>query len=257
MIEAMQSPLDGYDAVLLDLDGVLTPTASVHRAAWKQMFDEALRSWADDPSTVVEFTEADYLAHVDGKPRQDGVRDFLASRGIELPLGDPGDPAGNATVWALGNRKNEVFNEILRRDGIAPFPGSLRLVSFLESQGTPMAVVSSSRNAGTVLAAAGLSDRFDCVVDGLVAAERGLRGKPAPDSFELAARLVGVPAHHAVVVEDALSGVEAGCAGHFGLVVGVDRGAGVEPMRAAGADVVVSDLAELLPPGWGDVEVAS
>jgi beta-phosphoglucomutase family hydrolase len=249
--------LGGLDAVLFDLDGVLTPTASIHRAAWKQMFDHALRSFADDPTEAAEFSEQDYLDYVDGKPRQDGVRDFLASRGIVLPLGQPSDPPGTDTVWALGNRKNALFGEVLDRDGIAAFPGSLRLVDHLGAEGVPMAVVSSSRNARHVLAAAGLTDRFDHIVDGVAAAERGLPGKPAPDAYLLAASELGVQPERAAVLEDALSGVAAGRNGGFGVVIGVDRGAGEEAMLEAGADVVVTDLAELLPPRAVDVEVSS
>ena len=238
--------LTDHEAVLFDLDGVLTPTADLHRAAWKAAFDEELSRRAGPGGAFEEFTDADYLDHVDGKPRQDGVRDFLASRSIELPLGDPGDAPDVGTVWALGNRKNELFSAVLRRDGISPYPGSLRLVDALDERGVPMAVVSSSRNAGPVLAASGLADRFAATVDGLVAAELDLAGKPAPDSFLHAASLIGVSPEHAVVVEDAIPGVEAGAAGGFGLVVGVDRGAGADELLAHGADVVVTDLADLL-----------
>jgi beta-phosphoglucomutase family hydrolase len=229
-------------AWLFDLDGVLTPTADVHRAAWKQMFDEELDRRGLEPP----FSEADYLAYVDGKPRQDGVRDFLASRGVELPLGSAGDPPGAGSVWALGNRKNELFGELLARDGIAPYPGSKRLVDRLTERAVPMAVVSSSRNAGAVLEAAGLSECFATRVDGLTAAELGLAGKPAPDAFLHAAAELGVEPADAVVVEDALSGVEAGRAGGFGTVIGVDRGAGRAALVARGADMVVADLAEML-----------
>jgi len=249
--------LDGLDAVLFDLDGVLTPTASIHRAAWKEMFDHALATFAGEPAEVAEFTEQDYLDHVDGKPRQDGVKDFLASRGITLPLGQPSDPPGTGTVWALGNRKNVLFGEILDRDGIAAFPGSLRLVEYLESRGVPMAVVSSSRNARHVLAAADLTDHFDHIVDGVVGAERGLAGKPAPDAYLLGASELGVAPDRGAVLEDALSGVAAGRNGAFGVVIGVDRGAGRQAMLEAGADVVVTDLAELLPREMVDVEGSS
>jgi beta-phosphoglucomutase family hydrolase len=230
-------------AWLFDLDGVLTPTADLHRAAWKQMFDEEL----DRRGLQPPFSEADYLAYVDGKHRQDGVRDFLASRGIELPMGTPEDAPDAGSVWALGNRKNELFAELLIRDGIAPYPGSKRLVDHLADREVPMAVVSSSRNAGAVLDAAGLSDRFATRVDGLTAAELGLAGKPAPDSFLHAAAQLGVDPADAVVVEDALSGVEAGRGGGFGTVIGVDRGAGRAALEAHGADMVVADLAEMLP----------
>jgi len=229
-----------FAAFLFDLDGVLTPTATVHERAWTVMFDEFL---GDRPP----FTAADYLAYVDGKPRYDGVRSFLGSRGITLPEGAPSDPAGHDSVCALGNRKNELFTEVLRRDGIAPYPGSSAFLDVLDQRGVPTAVVSSSRNARDVLAAAGLGARFDVVVDGLVATAEGVAGKPAPDMFLLAAQRVGVDASAAVVVEDALSGVAAGRAGHFGLVLGVNRGAGAEQLLAHGADAVVDDLGELVP----------
>lgn len=243
-----------YDAVLFDLDGVLTPTADVHRRAWTTMFDEFLT--ARTRSDHQPFREADYLAYVDGKPRFDGVRSFLASRGISLPDGHIDDAPGHATVAALGNRKNEIFQSILRTDGIAPYPGSLRLLDHLVTLAMPVAVVSSSRNAREVLEAAGLTDRFGVVVDGVMAADQHIAGKPAPDLFVAAARLLAADPAVAVVVEDALSGVAAGRAGSFGLVIGVDRGAGREALVAHGADVVVADLAETVAalgaPGAGD-----
>jgi beta-phosphoglucomutase family hydrolase len=235
-------PADTYAAVLFDLDGVLTPTADIHQRAWKTMFDEYLVPHGQHP-----FTDDDYLRYVDGRPRFDGVRTFLASRGITLPEGDPGEPPGDGSVSALGNRKNEVFLEILRRDGIEAYPGSLRFLDHLDRLGRKVAVVSSSRNAREVLEAAGLDHRFEVVTDGLVAAAGHIAGKPAPDMFLDAARRLGVPAADAVVVEDAVSGVQAGRAGDFGLVVGVDRGAGHDALREHGADVVVDDLTELLP----------
>ncbi len=237
----MTGPIDWerFAAFLFDLDGVLTPTAEVHERAWTIMFDEFL---ADRPP----FTQADYLAYVDGKPRYDGVRSFLASRGISLPDGSPDDPPGHGTVCALGNRKNALFTEVLQRDGISPYAGSSAFLAELERRDVPAAVVSSSRNARDVLQAAGLGERFDVVVDGTVAASEDVPGKPAPDMFLLAASRLGVDAGHAVVVEDALSGVAAGRAGHFGLVLGVDRGAGAEQLLANGADAVIADLAELV-----------
>lgn len=234
--------LDSYDAVLFDLDGVITPTAEVHMRAWAILFDEVLR----DRGVAEPYTDADYFAHVDGKPRYDGVRDFLASRGIELPEGSPSDRSDAGTVAGLGNRKNDVFASILRADGVQAYPGSLDLLEQLGSAGTAVAIVSSSRNARAVLAAAGIGERFGVVVDGVVAAERGLPGKPAPDTFLDAAGQLGATPGRCVVVEDAVSGVEAGRAGGFGLVVGVDRGAGALALKRAGADVVVVDLAELL-----------
>ena len=231
-----------YDAALFDLDGVLTPTAVVHMAAWEEMFSAFLSARGADP-----YTAQDYFDHVDGKPRYDGVRDLLASRGITLPEGDPSDPADADTVCGLGNRKNDAFNAVLERDGVQPYPGSVALVEALAARGTKLAVVSSSKNAPSVLAAAGLDRFFPVVVDGAVAAAEGLPGKPAPDTFLAAAERVGVTKERAVVLEDATSGVAAGHAGRFGLVVGVDRGAGADALTAAGADVVVADLQEIVP----------
>jgi beta-phosphoglucomutase family hydrolase len=223
-----------YRAVLLDLDGVITPTASVHQVAWAELF----APWG--------FTGEDYLTYVDGKPRYDGVRSFLTSRGVELPAGTPEDPPGDATVAAMGNRKDELFRELLARDGVAPYPGTLAVLEVLDRHGIAQAVVSSSRNARPVLEAAGLGDRFEHVVDGVTIVEEGITGKPAPDMFLRAAELVGVSPPEAVVVEDASSGVAAGAAGGFGLVLGVDRGGNREALLAAGADLVVEDLADTL-----------
>lgn len=231
---------NGIDAVLLDLDGVLTPTAEVHRRAWADMFNGYL---AGRPGQQ-PFTDEDYFAHVDGKPRYDGVRDFLASRGIELPEGDRADSGDAVTVCGLGNRKNDEVNRLLERDGVSPYPGSVLLLDHLAARGVRMAVVSSSRNAPLVLRAAGIADRFGIVVDGSVAEAQGLAGKPSPATYEYAAAQLGVPTRRSVVVEDAVSGVQAGAAGDFGLVLGVDRGVGESALLAAGADVVVSDLKE-------------
>lgn len=233
--------LDGLDAVLFDLDGVLTPTAVVHMHAWARLFAPLL-----DARGVEPYADADYFAHIDGKPRYDGVASLLASRGIELPWGDPADSPDTETVCGLGNRKNAVFTQVLETEGVTPYPGSVRLVDALIAAGRKVAVVSSSRNAVPVLAAAGLTDRFPVVVDGLVAAARGLRGKPDPATYLDAAAQLGVPRERAVVVEDAESGVASGRAGDFGLVVGVDRGAGADVLMEQGADLVVEDLAELL-----------
>ena len=230
-----------YDAALFDLDGVITPTAEVHMRAWGQMFNDFLQARGVDQP----YTDEDYFTYVDGKPRYDGVRSFLASRGIELPEGDPSDGPDVETVAGLGNRKNADFEEILERDGVKPYPGSLALVQDLAERGTKMAVVSSSRNAPKVLRAAGMIDFFPIIVDGAVAESRRLAGKPAPDTFLAAAQQLDVEASRAVVFEDAVSGVAAGHAGHFGLVVGVDRGAGADRLREHGADVVVDDLEEL------------
>lgn len=230
-----------YRAVLFDLDGVLTPTADVHMRAWSRMFNDFL---ADVPGQA-PYTDDDYFSYVDGKPRYDGVRDFLASRGIELPEGTPEDAVTQQSVCGLGNRKNEEFNNTLARDGVDPYPGSAHLVADLAAAGIAMAVVSSSKNARPVLVAAGLTDYFPIVVDGVVAREEGLPGKPAPDTYQRAARLLGADPEECVVVEDAISGVQSGAAGGFGLVVGVDRGVGAEELRAHGATLVVNDLEEL------------
>jgi len=230
-----------YDAVLFDLDGVITPTAELHMRAWSEM----LNGYLTARGVAEPYTDDDYFTYVDGKPRYDGVRSFLASRGIHLPEGEPSDPTDAETVCGLGNKKNDVFNAVLARDGIAPFPGSVKLIDALEARGIGMAIVSSSKNARTVLRAAGLEDRFPVVVDGVVATERALPGKPNPDTFLHAGSQLGAPPARVVVVEDAVSGVAAGRAGNFGLVVGVDRGAGERTLRDAGADIVVKDLGEL------------
>jgi len=229
------------DAVLFDLDGVITPTAQVHQHAWAEMFTPFL-----DARGVAPYTQDDYFAYVDGRPRYEGVAALLASRGVELPWGDPSDPADAQTVCGLGNRKNELFGTVLTRDGVEAYPGSLALLDALDTRGVRKAVVSSSANAPDVLRVAGIEKRFDTVVDGALAHRRGLAGKPRPDTFEYAADALGVPHGRAVVVEDAVSGVEAGAAGDFALVVGVDRGAGVDTLHEHGADVVVHDLAELV-----------
>lgn len=259
---AAQSLLDvsRAGAFLFDLDGVLTPTAVVHMRAWGEMFDELLgredvvqHAAAGHEVDTAPWTDADYFAHVDGKPRFDGVRDFLAARGIELPEGQEGDGPDDLTVRGLGNRKNQAFNDVLARDGVHPYPGSMALLDLLAGIGIPLAVVSSSRNAPAVLEAAGIADRFATVVSGATAEELGLPGKPAPDMFTHAAAVLGVPDEECVVLEDAVSGVRAGAAGGFLRVVGVDRGAGADALVAAGADVVVTDLAELVPVQAKDV----
>jgi len=235
---------EDYDAALFDLDGVLTPTADVHMMAWRKMFSEFLTSRGiDEP-----YTDDDYFHYIDGKPRYDGVRSFLMSRGIELPDGDPSDNTSAETVCGLGNRKNDAFSEVLRTDGVEAYPGSVALLDALADRAVKIAVVSSSRNAVAVLEAAGLRDRFTVIVDGKVASERGLLGKPSPETFAAAAEELGASIERAVVLEDAISGVAAGHAGHFGLVVGVNRGVGADKLKSAGADVVVDDLAELVTP---------
>lgn len=238
-----------FEAVLFDLDGVLTSTATVHAAAWKRAFDDFLTAWSDSSGVDQEPFDADrdYRLYVDGRPRYDGVAQFLASRQIEIPRGDPSDPPGLSTVTAVGNLKNELFTEILRTDGVDPYPGSVRLLDALEELDLTMAVVSASANASDVLESAGLSDRFDVLVDGIVARELDLAGKPEPDPFLEGARRAGSPPEKTVVVEDAVAGVEAGVAGGFGAVVGVDRHGDPEGLERAGATVVVADLEELLP----------
>jgi beta-phosphoglucomutase family hydrolase len=231
---------DQIRACLFDLDGVLTQTATVHAAAWKQMFDDYLRS---RPEPFREFTQDDYEEYVDGKRREDGVRSFLASRGIQLPEGTPEDPAGEETVAGLGNAKNE---RLIREEGVKTFEGSVRYVEAVRDAGLRRAVVSSSANTHDVLRVTGIEHLFEEVVDGVVAAREGLAGKPAPDTFLAGARALGAEPAEAVVFEDALAGVEAGRAGGFGFVVGVDRVDHAKELREHGADVVVSDLAELL-----------
>ncbi|MFV0460405.1 MAG: HAD family hydrolase [Actinomycetales bacterium] len=231
-----------YKAALFDLDGVVTPTAQVHMIAWNEMFSEFLAS----RGIPEPYTDSDYFAYVDGKPRYDGVRAMLASRGIEIPDGEPDDPASAETVCGLGNRKNAVFTQVLERDGVQAYPGSVALIEHLLATGTRIAVVSSSQNAPSVLRAAGLLDKFELVVDGKLAKQNSLPGKPAPDTFAYAAAELDATNAEAVVLEDAVSGVQAGRAGDFGLVIGVDRGAGADELTQAGADVVVTDLAELI-----------
>lgn len=235
-----------FKAVLFDLDGVLTPTLILHKAAWKQLFEEAL------PADVAPYTERDYLTYVDGKPRYDGVAALLESRGIELPWGDREDGPDEQTVCGLGNRKNLEFERLLAEQGIEPYADAVDVVRHLRAADIATAVVSSSRNAREVLEVAGIIQYFDTIVDGNVRAEQGLKGKPAPDTYAYGAQLLGVPVEQAVVVEDALSGVAAGRAGGFGLVVGVDRGVGRQALLDNGADVVVDELVELVGGGSSD-----
>ena len=226
---------DAIKALLFDMDGVLTQTAKVHAAAWKQMFDEYLRERGkgDEPFTLPR----DYEEHVDGKPRYDGVRDFLISRGIE---------PDEALVKQLGDRKNDLVQALIRKDGVETYDGSVRYVHAAREAGFKTAVVSSSKNTPEILEAAGIADLFDDIVDGHAVEDRGMKGKPAPDTFLAAARDLGVEPAQAAVFEDALAGVEAGRAGDFGHVIGVDRGGEADALREHGADVVVEDLAELL-----------
>jgi beta-phosphoglucomutase family hydrolase len=239
---------DGTTACLFDLDGVLTKTAVVHAAAWKQMFDEFLRERADETGGPFRpfDARADYDRYVDGKPRYDGVASFLQSRGIELPAGTPADPPLARTVDGLGNRKNELVVELIQREGVEAYAGSVRYVEAAREAGLRRAVVSSSTNCRDVLRAAGIIDLFEAIVDGVVAAEERLRGKPAPDTFLAGPRRLGAALAAAAVFEDALAGVDAGRAGGFGFVVGVNRVGHADALREHGADVVVQDLAELL-----------
>lgn len=237
-----------YKAVLFDLDGVLTDTARVHSSAWKETFDKYLRHRAAvSKERFVAFDiKSDYHNFVDGKPRFDGVDAFLRSRNIVLPWGDPSDPPGYETVCTIGNMKNQLIGRLLEEQGVDVYPGSVRVLRNLTERRIALAVVTSSANATAVLEAAGLRHFFNAQVDGKVCAERGLRGKPNPDPFLEAARQLGTVPSDAVVVEDAISGVQAGARGQFGLVIGVDRHGNRAALVEAGADVVVTDLAELV-----------
>jgi beta-phosphoglucomutase family hydrolase len=239
---------DGVNTCLFDLDGVLTKTAKVHAAAWKEMFDAYLRERARrEGGEFVPFDPVgDYDRYVDGKPRYEGVQSFLEARGIDLPRGDPSDPPAAETVDGLGNRKNEIVLGLIRERGVEPYEGSVRFVHAARDAGMRRAVVSSSTNCRDVLVAAGIEDLFEVRIDGVVAEREHLRGKPAPDTFLAGARKLGAEPSAAVVFEDALAGVEAGRAGEFGYVVGVDRTGQADALREHGASVVVSDLAELL-----------
>ena len=230
------------EAVLFDMDGVITDTAEAHMAAWKRLFDEYLRARRPEAAA---FTAEDYRRHVDGKPRYDGVKAFLASRGIDLPMGDPDDDLETETIYGLGNRKNRHFRAWLAQDSIEVFPGSRALLAELDAAGIRTAVFSSSRNARDVLGSAGMLDRFEVAVDGQDMARADLPGKPDPAIMLRAAEQLGTVAERAAIIEDAISGVEAGAAGSFGQVVGVDREGDGRALEAAGADLVVADLAEL------------
>ena len=246
---------DRFDAVLFDLDGVLTSTAAIHADAWKRMFDQYLQdrakaegaSGGGDPQRFRPFDiDTDYKRYVDGKPRYEGVRSFLESRGIELPLGSPDDPPDRETQHGLGNRKNQLVLKLIREQGVEAYEGSVRFVRAARDAGLRRAVVSSSANCDAVLRAAGIDDLFEARVDGIVAERDHLRGKPAPDTFLAAATALGVAPAHSAVFEDAIAGVEAGRAGSFGWVVGVDRVGQAAALRGHGADTVVADLSELL-----------
>jgi len=239
---------DDIEACLFDLDGVLTQTAKVHDAAWKQTFDGFLRQRSQQ--TGEPFREfdpvSDYDEYVDGKPRYDGVRSFLESRGIELPGGSPNDPATADTVCGIGNRKNDLVLKLIKEQGVEAYEGSVRYLHAVRDAGLHRAVVSSSANCKEVLIAAGIEDLFEARIDGVVAQQQHLKGKPAPDTFLAGAKALRVQPAHAVVFEDALAGVQAGRAGHFGFVVGVDRVGQADALREHGASIVVEDLAELL-----------
>ncbi len=239
---------DGVDTCLFDLDGVLTQTAKVHAAAWKEMFDAYLKERAEREGTeFVPFDpHEDYDAYVDGKPRYEGVQSFLESRGIDLPRGTPDDPPDAETVDGLGNRKNEIVLKLIHDQGVEPYEGSVKYLEAVKEAGLRRAVVSSSTNCKDVLAAAGIEDYLEVRMDGVVAEREHLKGKPAPDTYLKAAEMLGSEPKRCVVFEDALAGVESGRAGDFGCVVGVDRVGQADALREHGADIVVEDLAELL-----------
>lgn len=243
-----------FEAVLLDMDGVVTDTASVHAACWKLMFDKYLQKWAREhgqPFRAFDIA-TDYKLYVDGKPRYSGVQDFLNSRGIALPEGSPEDPPMTETIYGLGNQKNQLVNERLA-SGVEAYPGSISFLKYLRKLGIKTAIVTSSENCQTILRAANIYDLFDARVDTDDIARQGLAGKPAPDSFLKAAEMLDVGPAAAVVIKDAISGVQAGAKGAFGLVIGVARKGSAEELRANGAHMVVRDLAELL--SWDPVRL--
>lgn len=238
---------DRFEAVLFDLDGVLTDTAKIHAACWKEMFDDFLRQRAagnNEPFRPFDIA-SDYKLYVDGKARFDGVQSFLESRGIQLPYGEPDSPPNNETICGLGNRKNEMVKEAIESEGVEAYEGSVAFVRRLRRQGIKTGVVSASSNCETVLKFAGIANLFDVRIDGEVAARLKLLGKPAPDTFLKAAEELGVAPNRTVVVEDAISGVQAGRDGGFGLVIGVDRKGDAESLWESGADIVVADLGEM------------
>jgi beta-phosphoglucomutase family hydrolase len=241
---------DAVRACLFDLDGVLTKTATIHASAWKRMFDGYLRERAERTSAAFEPFDPgeDYGQYVDGKPRYEGVRSFLAARGIQLPEGEPDDPPGASTVHGLGNLKNEIVLRMIHEEGVEPYEGSVRYLHAARDAGLRRAVVSSSTNCRDVLRAAGIEDLFEVRIDGVVAEREHLKGKPAPDTFLAGARALEVAPDEAAVFEDSLAGVAAGRAGSFGCVVGVDRVGHAAALRENGASIVVRDLEELLEP---------
>ncbi len=243
--------VEDFDAAIFDLDGVVTRTARVHAAAWKRLFDEYLSQRAErEGKPFRPFLDSDYQLYVDGKPRSQGIVSFLESRGIALPRGTPSDPPDRATIYGLGNLKNRYFRESLEQNGVEAYDSTVALIRTLRGHGIRTALVSSSRNARAILAVADLTTLFDVCIDGTDAPRLELKGKPQPDIFLAAAEALGVPRERAAVFEDAISGVQAGRAGGFGLVVGVDRAGQAAALRKAGADLVVADLAalHLLPP---------
>jgi beta-phosphoglucomutase family hydrolase len=239
---------DQYDAVLFDLDGVVTDTASIHATCWKQMFDQYLRNRARNRGEAFRPFElaTDYRLYVDGKPRFDGVRDFLASRGIHVPEGNPEDPTDVETVCGLGNRKNDLVNLVIADVGVDPYEGTVQFIHQLRRNGFKIAVVTSSQNCTTVLKAAKLDDLFEVQVDGNTIQAQRLAGKPAPDTFLMAAKLLGCEPERTVVIEDAISGVQAGANGRFGLVIGIARKGNAEELKHHGAHLIVDDLGELV-----------
>jgi beta-phosphoglucomutase family hydrolase len=240
---------ENFDAVLFDMDGVLTATAKLHAAAWKQTFDAFLKQRAEARKEIfVPFDIGkDYREYIDGKPRFDGVQSFIASRGIELPYGGPTDPPNAETICGVGNRKNELVNEIMEREGVEAYPGSVKALCYLRDRGYKTAVVSSSTNCADVLKAARIESLIDVRIDGETATDLNLAGKPEPDMFLAAAQQLGVEASRSIVVEDAIAGVQAGKRGGFGLVIGIARGANSDALKKQGADLVVGDLEELIP----------
>lgn len=240
---------DAYDAILSDLDGVITQTARLHAAAWKRLFDDYLCHVAAQTGTVCQpfDLEEDYRLHLDGKPRQDGVRDFLQSRGLTLSLGSPSDSADRDTLYGMGNRKDGYFETALRQTGVAVYRTTVEFLRLAKEAGLKMAVVSSSHHCAEIIEVVGLTTLFEVRIDGHEIDRLHLPGKPAPDAFVEAARRLTVEPRRAIVIEDALSGVRAGRAGGFGLVIGVNRRNQAQALRDLGADVVVDDLGELLP----------
>ena len=233
-----------FNAAIFDMDGVVTQTAVVHAAAWKKMFDEYLHRRAErEHEAFREFTQAaDYLVYVDGRPRYQGVQVFLQSRGIQIPYGSPADPPQAETICGLGNRKNEFFNRTLAEDGVQVYDSTLRLIRELRARGIAVGIATSSRNCVPILEQAGIADLFATRVDGMVSLALGLKGKPEPDIFTTACRNLGAQPQRAIVIEDAVAGIQAGVKGHFALVIGVAREGNEEALQTAGADLVVSDL---------------